>query len=113
MINVFERLGKAFGIDEYELEEMLSTNFGMNFRGLTIYVQTGKKKTRIGVEDVIQYYAYEAGNLSSGCRTLAGIIGDWRPVDELAKQCLEIYKVLKRDEMVKIARKFGMTPKGW
>jgi len=111
MINVYEMLGKAFGIDEYELEEMLSENFGMYFRGLTIYVQAGKKKTRIGVNDIIYYYAYEARNLSSGCRTLAGIVGDWRNIDSLAKQCLEIYKVLKRDELQKIAHKFGMELK--
>lgn len=111
MINVFEKLGKTFGIDEFELEDDLA-KMGITLRGLTIYVNTGKKH-RIGTEDVIRYYAHEAGNLLSGCRTIADITGDWRPIDNLAKQCLEIYKVLKRDELAKLARKFNMEPKGW
>jgi hypothetical protein len=111
MKNVYEILSGAFHEDEFELEEQFS-NMGLSFRGYTIYVTLWKDdKHRVTPKDVIEYYAYEARNLSSGCRTLAGIIGDWRPIDALAKQCLNIYKVLKRPELQKEARKHGMELK--
>jgi hypothetical protein len=113
MKDVFEILGKAFHIDEFDLEKSLS-KMGISFRGYVIYVKLWKNdKRRVTPEDVVNYYIHEAGNLSSGCRTLAGITGDWRPIDELAKQCLNIYKVIKKDELRKIARKNGLEPNGW
>lgn len=114
-----EKIAEAFGYDsgydvELELKEM-----GITMRQGTIYVHhihivTGKSlTTKVTPEAVIRYYATDARNISSGCRTLAGIIGDWRPIDNLAKQCLEIYKVIKRDILVRIAKSYDMQPKGW
>jgi hypothetical protein len=108
MYNIYQKLGKAFGVDEYELETSLN-EMGITFRGYTIHVHVSKKGSKtITPKDVVEYYAHEAGNISSGCRTLAGITGDWRPIDELAKQCLSIYKVVKRKDLVKEARKHNM-----
>ena len=36
------------------------------------------------IQDVAKYIRYESGNLS-GIRTLGSIIGDWRPIDNLAQ----------------------------
>ena len=107
MIDVWEKLEKAFHNSEIE-EELKS--MGITLRGYTIHVKVqGEKEVyKISPEDVISYYAYQAGNISSGCRTLGGIIGDWRPVNELAKTCLQIYKVIKKDELKTIAHKFNM-----
>lgn len=35
-------------------------------------------------DNLAEFYATQANNLGSGCRTLAGLTGDWRPVSELA-----------------------------
>jgi hypothetical protein len=111
MKDVYEMLEKAFGIDTEDLMLQFSS-MGITFRGYTVYVSIGKNnRKKISVEDVIRYYAYEAGNLSSGCRTIAGLSGDWRPIDALAKQCLEIYKVLKKNELKKTAHKYNMELK--
>ena len=75
---------------------------GFGFRGHTLRVN-GK---RITAEDVIYYYAHDARNITSGCRQLGSIRGDWRPIDRLAKTCLAIYKVLKRDQLVREAKKY-------
>jgi hypothetical protein len=32
----------------------------------------------------------------SGCRTLAGITGDWSPIDQLARECLAWFKFVNR-----------------
>ena len=46
----------------------------------------------ITLDDVARYYADEARNQSSGCRTLAGLAGDWRDIDGLAHLALEWFK---------------------
>ena len=56
----------------------------------------GKRDVKITVKDVTCYYAHDARNISSGCRTLAGITGDWRPIDILAHECLEWLKFGKQ-----------------
>src|SRR3972149_4189554 len=38
----------------------------------------------VTIADLIRYYHGDARNISSGCRTLGPIVGDWRPIDELA-----------------------------
>lgn len=63
----------------------------------------------VRVEDVIHYYAHDARNITSGCRSLAGIHGDWRPVDNLAKACLEYFKRVNRPALEREGKKFGMT----
>jgi len=89
-MSTVEMLEERFGSEIIdELEER-----GITFRRKTIYVN-GK---RVTIEDVIYYYSHDARNISSGCRSLGSITGDWRPIDHLASTCLEIYKVLKRDQ---------------
>jgi len=104
-LNAIELLDEHFG---WEFVDSLAER-GITLKRKTIYVN-GKKIT---VENVIYYYAHDARNMTSGCRSLGELAGDWRPIDRLAKECLEIYKVLKRDQLVREAKKHGMTPKGW
>ena len=109
MKTVDELLEEKFGYNT--LDELYQE--GISFKGKTIYINSGKGKVKVTAEDVIYYYAHDARNISSGCRSLGEIVGDWRPIDELAKTCLEIYKVLKRNELVRLAKRNGMQPKGW
>lgn len=116
MKNVIEELSKKFSMNEEDVEETLNS-LGIQFKGYTIHVNyssiiRGKAcKTKISPEDVIKYYAFQAGNLSSGMRKLGEIVGDWRNIDDLAKQCLTIYKVLKKPELKSIAKKYNMELK--
>lgn len=108
MLNIYQKLSKLTGMDEFDLEERYN-QVGITFRGYTIHVHTSKKGSKtVTPKDVIEYFAHEAGNMSSGCRTLAGITGDCRNIDDLAKICLEIYKLIKRKDLVREARKHNM-----
>ena len=63
---------------------------------------------RIRLADVIKYYHSQAGDLTSGMRSIAGIHGDWRQIDYIAKDCLEYFKRVNRPELAREGRKFGM-----
>ena len=66
------------------------------------------KRIRIG--DVARYYAHEACSMS-GCRSIAGIFGDWRQIDYIASDCLEYFKAVNIEGMRKAGRKFGIEPR--
>jgi len=65
----------------------------------------------VTMTDVAGYYAYEAGNIVSGCRKLGAIVGDWRPIDRMAKECLEIFKRVNLEGMRRESRRLGLVPK--
>ncbi len=67
------------------------------------------QNVKVTVKDVIKYYFIEARNITSGCRKLASFVGDWRGVDAMAKECLEWFKEVNRESLVREGRKFGMT----
>lgn len=71
----------------------------------------GIRDLKITIEDVIKYYAYEAENLLSGCRTIAGYTSDWRGIDLIANECLEWFKFVNAVRLKRTARKYGLTPK--
>ena len=81
---------------------------------------------RIRIEDVARYYAHEVRSMSgcrtiagisgdwrpmSGCRTIAGIVGDWRLIDYVASDCLAYFKAVNIEGMRKAGRKFGLEPR--
>ena len=72
--------------------------------------QYPQRTKRIRLDDVAKYYAYEARSMS-GCRTIAGITGDWRPIDYIASECLEYFKAVNIEGMRKAGRKFGIEPR--
>jgi hypothetical protein len=67
---------------------------------------------KITVAEIIRYYFKDARNISSGCRTLGSLTGDWRGVDNLAKECLEWFKFVNRDGLAKEGKKYGMELRG-
>ena len=53
----------------------------------------GDERTiRVTPDDVAEFFATQARNLTSGCRTLAGLTGDWCSTSELAQACLDWFK---------------------
>jgi hypothetical protein len=68
------------------------------------------QKIRVRIKDLIRYFAREARSLS-GCRTLAGISGDWRPIDNLAQEILNYSKDVNVEALRRESRKVGLIPK--
>jgi hypothetical protein len=66
------------------------------------------KDLKITIEDVTNYYANDARNISSGIRGIAGHYGDWRPIDNLAKEALSWFKFVNREGLNREAKKHGM-----
>ena len=87
----------------------------MSMEGDTLKVRVsdwrGEKEIKVGMEEVADYYLHEAHNISSGCRTLAGHTGDWRPIDNLASECMYVYRELDLDKFRKVCMDKGLTPK--
>ena len=71
----------------------------------------GTEKLHITIQDVVRYYATQANNIVSGCRSLSGHTGDWRQIDNLAKECLEYFKYVNVETLRREGRKAGLEPK--
>lgn len=65
----------------------------------------------ISLDDVARYFAEEARNMSSGCRTLAGLHGDWRYIDGLARLALYWFKRVNVTGMRAAGRRHGIHPR--
>jgi len=61
--------------------------------------------------DVVVYYSADARNISSGIRTLGTFSTDWRMVDNMAKESLEIFKIINRPALNREAKKHEMSLK--
>ena len=70
-----------------------------------------EKNLKVTIPDVIKYYVTQAPNITSGCRTLAGLTGDWRPIDTLAHECLDYFKFVNIEELRKQGKQAGIEPK--
>jgi len=68
------------------------------------------RTVRVRIADVARYFKTEARSMS-GCRSLAGITGDWRNIDYIAQDCLEYFKEVNVEEMRRAGKREGMTPK--
>ena len=69
------------------------------------------RAVRITPDDVAEFFATQARNLTSGCRTLAGLTGDWRSVSGLAQACLDWFKCVNVLGMRRAARRRGLIPR--
>ena len=72
------------------------------------------KKLIITPEDVVHYYRQDnpLGCASmSGVRRISGFTTDWRMVDNIAKEALEIFKITDPEALRKEGAKFGMELK--
>ena len=72
--------------------------------------QFPERVKRIRIKDVAAYFRYQARSMS-GCRTLAGHTGDWRPIDNLAQEILSYFKAVNIDELRRESRRAGLIPK--
>jgi len=72
----------------------------------------GDERTiRVTPDDVAEFFATQARNLTSGCRTLAGLTGDWRSVSELAQACLNWFRSVNLIGMRRAARRRHLIPR--
>ncbi len=65
----------------------------------------------VSMEDVARYYADEADNISSDTRTLAGFSGEWRHIDNLAKEALEWFKYIDLNGIRDVCKYYHLTPR--
>jgi len=72
---------------------------------------SGEKTITVAIDDILEYFKTQANNIVSGCRTLAGHSGDWRPIDNLAQECLAYYKETNIDKLREKSIEAGLTPK--
>jgi len=93
-----------------EIPEYIKDN-GKNFITINVSDWQGDQTAKITIDDVVEYYKSQAGNIVSGARSIAGIFGDWRNIDALAKEALEYFKAVNMDELKKRAKKAGLEPK--
>jgi len=68
------------------------------------------KNVVVTIEDVVEFFRTQSHSMS-GCRTLAGEIGDWRPMSELAQYCLDYFKSTNVEKLREVSIANGLTPK--
>jgi len=104
-------------MDIFEINEILSNGLEFNEENGKPYITAilsdwrGNTEVKITIDDVLEYYCSEAHNIVSGCRTLAGYTGDWRNIDELAKECIEAFKAYDVEKVRTMAKEKGLSPK--
>lgn len=106
-VDYSDKLAEFYGWDVpgYILE------VGKTFIKIRVSDWQGEQDLRVTVKDVVDYYYYWARNITSGCRTLAGYTSDWRPIDRLAKECLEWFKFVDIEALKREGRKHGIILK--
>ena len=70
-----------------------------------------ERSVRVTPDDVAEFFATQARKLTSGCRTLAGLTGDWRSISELAQACLGWFKSVNVVGMRRAARRRHLIPR--
>ncbi len=68
----------------------------------------GKQETAITLQDLVEYFAYEANDDSKQLKNLAGIYGDWQNINKLAEEVLEYFKQNNREELNRKAQEYGI-----
>ena len=98
-------------VEEELVEDGINYLSVVNKGKLAVAVVEDGNNHFITIQDVVEYYSTQANNIVSGCRQLGDIIGDWRPIDSLAKTCLEVFKRLDIQKLRKVGKQTGLTPK--
>lgn len=62
------------------------------------------KPLKVTMEDVVRYYRTQAGDITSGVRTLAGFSSDLRGIDRLAQECLAWFEFVNQDGLRRLAK---------
>jgi len=107
--NVFEKILDLYGGEIPNYLKIVSKN-KIKIRA-EVWEGAGAKWITITPKDVIKYYATQAGNICSGIRCIAGFCSDWRMVDNMAKEALEIFKTINKPALRKYAKQYGMELK--
>jgi len=69
--------------------------------------QFSKSRKRIvTIKDVVKYFKTQAGSR----RSLAGIDGDWRMIDYIAQDCLNLFKKINCKGLRKESLRQGLEP---
>jgi len=77
---------------------------------IDVNLYQGKQIANITIENVIEYYATQANNTDSQTRELAGIVGHWQNIDNIAREALDYFRAVNMDEVKKEANKRKLAP---
>ncbi len=69
------------------------------------------RAVRVTPDDVADFYAAQARDSASGCRTLAGRTGDWRAVSASSKAALDWFGSVNLIGMRRAACRRGLVPR--
>lgn len=105
---IWEKVEEAYGYDAPSYIVGVGNTFIIvNVEDI---ISNKSKRLKVTINDVAKYYATQANNIVSGMRSLAGHHGDWRPIDDLAKECLEYFKLINMQGLKKVCKSFGLKP---
>lgn len=112
MATKFDAYEELERFHNYEIPEYVG-KVNKNLYTITAAVWEGApaNEVKISPQSVVDYYYYDARSMS-GIRTIAGFSGDWRMVDNIAKEALEWFKKVNRPALVKAGEKYGMELRG-
>lgn len=96
-------------MDAFETDEFIVAQ-GKTYITIRVQDLSKQRNLKVHISDVARYFAEEAPSMSGG-RTLAGLFGDWRPIDSLAQYCLEYFKRVNVEALRRESRKWGLEPK--
>ena len=95
-------------IPRYQGRERLQVRAGFDWDSPR---RLGVKWHTISVADVVKHYATDARSFST-IRSLGNIVGDWRPIANLAQEVLDVFKIVARPALEREGEKYGMSLKG-
>lgn len=70
----------------------------------------GSRTDEITMKDIIEHYAYEAPSMKT-VRRIGSIMGDWRPIRDLAQIILDVFKMINIEKLRKISKEYDLEPK--
>lgn len=102
-----EQLQDLFGQEVPEYLDIVNKNLVR----IKVSDWQGTRWVELTPEDIVEYYDTQARNITSGVRKLGSELGDWRNIDALAKETLEIFKIINKSALKKAGKERGMTLK--
>jgi hypothetical protein len=84
---------------------------GKSYIKIKVEDWSGVHDLKITINDVVNYYAKDARNISSGCRKIGMWASDWRSVDSIAELALQYFKKVNLKDLQKASRAVGIVLK--
>lgn len=91
-----DKLVELYG--EGEMFPSYVKDAGKDFIVIVVTDSNGNKDLKITIEDMVRYIKEESDS-KSGARTIAGHLGDWRRIEELANEVFDYFRLVNKEEL--------------